>query len=184
MFHPHDLTKLPNLLSLGRIFLTITAGILIWQDFYVAAFVLCLCAALSDYYDGKLARLRNECTSIGEKLDPVADKVFEIWILYALGVPVWLILTMVTRNLWVTVLFRSGDMHMKVSMFAKYKTALLYVLVLITIAVKIVYPEINLWAFSLKEWYAVSFTHVILVLTVATGAQYTIRAFFPKTPRS
>jgi phosphatidylglycerophosphate synthase len=40
------------------------------------AFVLFVILAVSDYWDGHLARSRNSITDLGKQLDPLADKLF------------------------------------------------------------------------------------------------------------
>lgn len=49
------------------------------------AFVVFLGAAISDIYDGRLARERDEITDLGKLLDPIADKL----LLFACLVPIW-----------------------------------------------------------------------------------------------
>lgn len=52
----------------------------------LAAFTLFLVAAITDYWDGKLARQRNLVTDLGRLLDPLADKL----LLIATLVPMYL----------------------------------------------------------------------------------------------
>src|SRR5690349_13956498 len=51
----------------------------------LAAWILYLAAAITDYYDGKLARSRNLVTDLGRLLDPLADKLL---LVCTLG-PMW-----------------------------------------------------------------------------------------------
>jgi CDP-diacylglycerol---glycerol-3-phosphate 3-phosphatidyltransferase len=73
--------NLPNSLTIGRIAATpaITALIMNtpWQ-YRLSAWVLFVVAAVTDYYDGKLARSRNLVTRTGKLLDPIADKALLI----------------------------------------------------------------------------------------------------------
>ncbi len=191
MFNSEELRKLPNLITLSRIVVTIGVGILLYiagerttslsaqNVLYILAFILCAYAAISDYLDGYFARKRGECTKTGEMLDPIADKIFAIWVFFFLGVPFWLILVMVTRDVLVGSFFKASGL--KTSLLAKWKTAILYLLALITISVKIISPEINLWAFNGETWWhTFTFSHLVLALTIITGIHYTWRATYSK----
>jgi CDP-diacylglycerol--glycerol-3-phosphate 3-phosphatidyltransferase len=65
-------------------------------------------AALTDYYDGKIARRRNSVTNFGKLLDPVADKVLiaAAFISFLdkeyVGIPSWVVIVIVGRELLVT----------------------------------------------------------------------------------
>ena len=52
------------------------------------AFVLYIVAAVTDYYDGKLARTRNLITDLGRLLDPLADKL----LLFATLIPMFVLM--------------------------------------------------------------------------------------------
>jgi len=70
--------NLPNWLTVGRIAFT---PLLVWlplqhdPGYRLAAFVLFLLVAVTDYYDGMLARSRGMVTDLGKLLDPLADKL-------------------------------------------------------------------------------------------------------------
>jgi CDP-diacylglycerol---glycerol-3-phosphate 3-phosphatidyltransferase len=72
------LWTLPNILTLTRIGLTPVIALLPFINGYqpkVMAFIVFLAAAISDAYDGRLARERHEITDLGKILDPLADKL-------------------------------------------------------------------------------------------------------------
>lgn len=70
--------NLPNWLTVGRIAFT---PLLVWlplqedPGYRLAAFVLFLAVAVTDYYDGMLARSMGLVTDLGKLLDPLADKL-------------------------------------------------------------------------------------------------------------
>ena len=70
--------NLANALTVGRIVVAPLVALLpfapSWQLRF-AGFVLFVVAAVSDYYDGMIARTRNLVTNLGKLLDPLADKL-------------------------------------------------------------------------------------------------------------
>ena len=79
---------LPNILTVARIALTPVIALLPLirgATPKLVAFVVFLAAAISDIYDGKLARERKEVTDLGKLLDPLADKL----LLFATLVPIY-----------------------------------------------------------------------------------------------
>ena len=70
--------NLPNAITVGRIALT---PLIAWLPFTTSwsarlmAFTLFLIAAVTDYWDGHLARQRGLVTDLGRLLDPLADKL-------------------------------------------------------------------------------------------------------------
>ena len=80
--------NLPNAITVARI---AVAPVIVWMivvpswPVRLAAWILYLAAAITDYYDGKLARSRNLVTDLGRLLDPLADKML---LVCTLG-PMW-----------------------------------------------------------------------------------------------
>lgn len=72
------MTSLPNLLTLSRIFAIPVVVALFYipgEDARWAAAALFCAAAITDYFDGYLARARGLTSSLGRFLDPIADKL-------------------------------------------------------------------------------------------------------------
>lgn len=94
---------LPNIITLARILITPVIALLPFIEGWLPkliALVVFIAAALSDVYDGWLARSRNLVTDLGKLLDPLADKLLLLATLipiYAIsqsrsdlyGIPVW-----------------------------------------------------------------------------------------------
>lgn len=79
LFHP--LVKItprwlrPNHITFLRMVLTPIVLILLWFEYYKTGVPLFIFTALTDAFDGSLARLRNQITEWGIFFDPVADKM-------------------------------------------------------------------------------------------------------------
>jgi phosphatidylglycerophosphate synthase len=83
--------NLPNTITAGRI---LAAPFIAALPFIASpgarltGFVLYIIAAVTDYYDGKLARTRNLITDLGRLLDPLADKL----LLFATLIPMFVLM--------------------------------------------------------------------------------------------
>ncbi len=69
---------LPNLLTLSRIFAVPILVFLLWKPSwfdYAITFVLYCMVAITDYFDGYLARAQGTVSRLGMFLDPIADKI-------------------------------------------------------------------------------------------------------------
>jgi len=81
---------LPNLITIGRILACPAVFLLVLASSIPAgflSFVIFLAAALSDLWDGYLARKHGLVTDLGKLLDPLADKL----VLVAVLVPVYIL---------------------------------------------------------------------------------------------
>ena len=78
------LVYLPNILTLYRLSVAFPAAWFLYRGNFPLAVLLYLTAALSDYFDGYLARRLNARSSLGQLLDPVADKLLVLSYLLAL----------------------------------------------------------------------------------------------------
>ena len=72
------LTDLPNVLTLSRIAAIPLLVVLVAISTPAADLAACIVfsiAAITDYFDGKLARSRRQQSDLGRMLDPIADKL-------------------------------------------------------------------------------------------------------------
>jgi len=176
-----NLTALPNLLTYGRIVLIPVIAILIVvgaPELRWLALVLYVLAAVSDFFDGYLARRWNQGTELGRMLDPIADKLLvgALIVVFAwdhtLGawdlIPAIAILL---REIFVSGLrefLGPRNVVVRVTQLAKWKTtvqmlALVFLFLAPLIAAAAPIALVLLW--------------IAALLTVVTGAQYFLGAW-------
>lgn len=99
----------PNrLTALRMLAVPLVVWFLSFRDFYwdVAATVLFVAAAITDYFDGYLARTRKAITIYGKLLDPLADKFLVVVVLIMLQhlgrIHPWLVMVLVCREMTIS----------------------------------------------------------------------------------
>jgi len=138
---PNQLTILRIILS--PIFLFFFLSDVIWMK--QVSVLIYIVAALSDWYDGWLARKFNYITSWGKFWDPLADKILTsvAFIGFAIVqlIPWWMVIIIVGRDVLITLLRVFADMKnlaFTTSYYAKWKTLLqmvfLYYLLILYVA--------------------------------------------------
>ena len=179
------MTTFINTLTLLRIFLAAVIFLfLMTPDGYLLALILFFVAGLTDYFDGYLARKYNSVSQLGEILDPIADKILILFVLFGLSINLSSYLIgfigaiIITREIWVGALrdlnARNGKSNAtKVTFLAKIKTSIqlasifIYLLGLtINNMLLIVIGDITLF--------------ISLLITLYTGFIYTLASFGDK----
>tara|TARA_A100001011_G_scaffold318177_1_gene337846 strand:+ start:557 stop:1096 length:540 start_codon:yes stop_codon:yes gene_type:complete len=171
-----------NILTLSRIFLAALIFILlISPDGYFLALLLFFLAGITDYFDGYLARKYNAVSQLGEILDPIADKILILFILFGLAINLSSYLIgfigaiIIMREIWVGALrdlnarnFKSDVT--KVTFLAKIKTSIQ----LFTISIYLLGLVINNMLVILI---ADILLFLSLFITLYTGYIYTLNTF-------
>ncbi|RBP02534.1 CDP-diacylglycerol--glycerol-3-phosphate 3-phosphatidyltransferase/cardiolipin synthase [Roseiarcus fermentans] len=128
--------SLPNVLTYARVAaVPVVAGLLFWpQDAWArwSALALFIAAALTDFFDGYLARAWSQQSSLGRMLDPIADKLLvsaAILMLAAVqtisGATLWAAIVILCREILVSGLreyLAELRVPMPVTAVAKWKT--------------------------------------------------------------
>ena len=171
-----------NFLTFSRIFLGAIIFLLLTRtDFYWTAFVLFLIAGVTDYLDGYFARKYQAVSELGEILDPIADKILIVFLLFAISVSISSFYIafagslIITREIWVGALrdFNARQLKSdatKVTFLAKIKTTIQ----LFTISIYLLGLSLNNMIFLLL---ADSFLLISILITIYTGYQYTLNTF-------
>ncbi len=128
------MATLINILTFSRIiFALIIFLFLMFDKFLFLAFIFFVLGGLSDYFDGYLARKHNATSQLGEILDPIADKIFIIFLFFGVSLNLSSFLLgfagaiIISREIWVSALrdynSRNNNTNAtKVTFIAKIKT--------------------------------------------------------------
>ena len=176
------MTTFINLLTFSRIFLAaIIFLLLISPDGYLLAFILFFLAGITDYFDGYLARKYNAVSQLGEILDPIADKILILFVLFGLAINLSSYLIgfigaiVITREIWVGALrdlnARNGKSDAtKVTFLAKIKTS-----------VQLLTLSIYLFGLAINNMLIIVVADILLFIslfiTLYTGLIYTLNTF-------
>jgi CDP-diacylglycerol---glycerol-3-phosphate 3-phosphatidyltransferase len=169
----------PNSLTIARLLLIPFGAIALFinggddYNWQIVSWWIFFILGLSDIFDGKLARSRQQVTELGKFLDPVADKAMVGTAMVCLSIigrlPWWITIVIMAREITIT-LFRISIVKRGVipaNKGGKIKAALqgfgtgFYVLPL----------DPNLY------WFRDGFMYITILVTLWTGAYYVRSAF-------
>lgn len=183
--------NLPNKLTVLRITLAPLFLLLALWEFpfhYAVALVVFIAAALTDMFDGRIARAHNLITNLGKFLDPLADKMLTTAAFLVFMVTgqmgVWAMMIVLTREFMVTsvrLLAAKGGTVIAASIWGKTKTVAQFVAIIYTLTAL----EFSTWQNGLLGVFALPqavfsvplivgevFIWISVVLTAVSGVEY------------
>jgi CDP-diacylglycerol--glycerol-3-phosphate 3-phosphatidyltransferase len=176
---PERTWTLPNALSVLRLLgVPLFLWLLLGPEEDGWALVVLMVAGITDWADGKLAKLLDQYSRLGALLDPAADRLYIVCTLIALAlreiVPVWLVALLVGRELVLgvalLVLRRYGYPPLQVHYLGKAATLLLlYAFPVLLIA------DGEGWIATVAEPFAWAFTIWGTALYVLAGLLYVVQ---------
>jgi len=174
-----------NVITFLRIFFAILIFIfLVIENHYLISLILFFLAGISDYFDGFLARKYNSVSDIGEILDPIADKILIVFVLFGLAVNLssyliaFLGSIILSREIWVSALRdynarKNNSGATKVIFIAKIKTSIQMFTIFI-----------YLLGLTIPNMLLIIFGDIFLIIsvfiTLYTGYLYTYETFKSK----
>jgi len=136
----------PNLLTLMRLFIIPFLLIEILDGHYGVSFALFMLAGVSDALDGLLARWLSQKTTLGQYLDPIADKLLLSSLFVVLThvglIPLYVTVLVFSRDVGIlliaTLLFVTGTLRdFRPSVFGKLNTFVQIIALIVVICQKL-----------------------------------------------
>ncbi len=183
---PDRLTTIPNLLTLARLPLAVVLFVCIAQAWWLPGLIVFGIASLTDWLDGFLARKLNQQSALGRSLDPLIDKVLTGGaFIYLIGVPdseifPWMVTVIVGRELLITGL--RGIMEAQGYKFGADKLGkikmTLQCVVLVAVLAVLWLRSMHIEAATIDVLWGVqvALIYAMIIVTVASGLQYIIKA--------
>ncbi|MFW6014880.1 MAG: CDP-diacylglycerol--glycerol-3-phosphate 3-phosphatidyltransferase [bacterium] len=162
------MSAVPNILTILRIILIPFYINFFLIEKYIIAAVLFLVSAMTDFFDGYIARKYNITTKLGRILDPAADKLTIISILLVLIfkniIPDFIAIIILTREIFIfissTISFLLGYDFINPSNLGKISIFLLYV-------------AITLKLFNVK-FIDMALFYIVIPLNIISGIDYVL----------
>ena len=167
--------NLANKITLFRVLLIPIFMIVLFSDFtyntYIAALIFAIASA-TDGLDGYIARSRNQVTTFGKFIDPLADKLLVSAALISMvqlgKVSAWIVVVIIAREFTITgfrIIAASEGITIAASSLGKIKT--------ITQLVAIISLLINNYPFELVNFpFDTIMIYASLIFTVISGIDY------------
>ncbi|HVG90006.1 MAG TPA: CDP-alcohol phosphatidyltransferase family protein [Alphaproteobacteria bacterium] len=175
-----QLKSAPNLLTLMRLIFVPFVVVAIQQQKYAWALAIFVVAGITDGLDGLLARWLKQKTTLGQYLDPIADKLLLSTMFLMLSIAHiirWPVTIMVfSRDIIIlivcTLLYATGTMKIfRPSWFGKANTAVQILSVPLALIYQIAPYD---WARLGKRWSI----YATMALTTVSGVHYVLRLAF------
>jgi cardiolipin synthase len=175
-----QLRSAPNLLTLLRLIFVPFVVVAIQQQKYNWALLIFVVAGITDGLDGLLARILRQKTTVGQYLDPIADKLLLSTMFLMLSIAHiirWPVTILVfSRDILImivcTLLYATGAKKVfRPSWFGKANTAAQ----IVTVPLALLYQTYGSnWTRLGKRWGV----YATVILTVVSGIHYVLRLAF------
>ncbi|MBU0701568.1 CDP-diacylglycerol--glycerol-3-phosphate 3-phosphatidyltransferase [bacterium] len=182
--------NLANKLTLARVVMVpVFVGFLFLNNpfGYCCSLLIFILAAITDWYDGKIARDKNMVSTLGKFADPLADKmlVSAAFISFVgipvLHIPAWVVIFIICREFAVTglrLMAVSEGVVIHASGGGKVKTVLqmgTIITILLLLCLRGYMGYMPIWLRTGMEWLPLFLMLIVVGITTITGIEYLMK---------
>lgn len=135
--------NIPNMLTILRFILIPFIFVSVIKRNYLVTIILFTISAITDILDGFIARKYNYISDIGKLIDPLADKLTQLFLLLALTIlgilPFWIFLIVFIKEctmvISASVLYKKDDVVVYSKWYGKMATTLFYLAIISSLVI-------------------------------------------------
>ena len=135
--------NIPNILTIIRFILIPFIFMSVIFHHYLIGLVIFTISAITDILDGYIARKYNYITNIGKLIDPLADKLTQIFLLLALSIlnilPWWILAIVFVKECVMVIsasfLYKRKDVVVYIKWYGKMATTLFYLAIIFSLII-------------------------------------------------
>ena len=134
---------IPNILTILRFLLIPVILYFIFKGNYILGFVFFTISGITDVLDGCIARKFNLISNFGKLMDPLADKLTQIFVLASLTatdiIPIWILIIVILKELIMVIgasFLYGKDVVVYSKWYGKLATVLFYLAIIISLITK------------------------------------------------
>ena len=136
--------NIPNILTIIRFILIPFIFVSVISNHYLTAIIIFTISAITDVLDGFIARKYNYVSNIGKLIDPLADKLTQLFLLLALTIlkilPFWIFIIVFIKEgamvISASVLYKKDDVVVYSKWYGKLATTLFYLAIILSLFIK------------------------------------------------
>ena len=177
--------NIPNILTIIRFILIPFIFLSVIYHHYLTGLIIFTISAFTDVLDGYIARKYNYITDIGKLIDPLADKLTQIFLLLALTIlkiiPWWILLILFIKEcvmiICASFLYKKKDVVVYSKWYGKLATVLFYLAIVTSLIIN--QFDINIsFKIDLYLYYLAILATIFSM--VMYGIQFIFKKFFTK----
>lgn len=134
---------IPNILTVFRFILIPFIFISVIKHKYLTALIIFTISAITDVLDGYIARKYNYITDIGKLIDPLSDKLTQLFLLLALAIlgilPWWILMIVFVKEcvmiISASILYSKKDVVVYSKWYGKLATTLFYLAIVCSLLI-------------------------------------------------
>ena len=177
--------NIPNILTIIRFILIPFIFLSVIYHHFLAGLIIFTISAITDILDGYIARKYNYITDIGKLIDPLADKLTQLFLLLALTIlkilPWWIVAILFIKEcvmiICASFLYKKKDVVVYSKWYGKLATVLFYLAIVSSLIINQFNVNISFRVDLYLYYLAILATMFSLIMY---GIQFVFKKFFAK----